>query len=80
MTGPSVVTVPLVGVVSVGTTPWAGELAPGKHVAAAQLDGHREARQEFVLAPDQPMDVSLSLAPDEQRPSTPADPVAVDRA
>jgi tetratricopeptide (TPR) repeat protein len=64
----------------VGTTPWAGELAPGKHVAAAQLDGHREARQEFVLAPDQPMDVSLSLAPDEQRPSTPADPVAVDRA
>lgn len=44
-----------------GTTPWTGELAPGRHVAVLRLEGHREAKKEFHLGPERSVDLDIAL-------------------
>jgi tetratricopeptide (TPR) repeat protein len=46
---------------AVGVTPWTGELPPGKHIATVQLRGYADAVEQFELAPDHAMDVSVEL-------------------
>ncbi len=47
----------------VGTTPWTGELPPGRHVAVLRLDGHRDVQKDFHLGPDRAVDLDLALVP-----------------
>jgi len=45
----------------VGTTPWTGELPPGKHWAAVSLPGQPEASREFELEAERALDLELAL-------------------
>lgn len=68
----------------VGTTPWTGELTPGKHWAAATVPGQPEQSREFELTAARALDLDLEAdgaassgaapakRPDASAPSTPA--------
>ncbi len=59
---------------TVGVTPWTGELRPGSHHLVLSLAGHASAERGFRLLPHRALDVSAEL---EATP--PIEPVAVDR-
>ncbi|MEP7052386.1 MAG: PEGA domain-containing protein [Pseudomonadota bacterium] len=54
----------------VGVTPWTGEMAPGKHRLLLSARGYADAEQEFVLAADLPLDMTVGLT--QQSPAGPA--------
>jgi tetratricopeptide (TPR) repeat protein len=56
----------------VGTTPWAGELAPGTHRLTVNLEGYSELSRAFELPALESLDVELRLdAPAAPAPSAP---------
>jgi tetratricopeptide (TPR) repeat protein len=48
---------------ALGVTPWAGELAPGRHVVDVDLPGYAAQRSEVTLAAARSSELSLSLSP-----------------
>jgi len=48
---------------ALGITPWAGELAPGRHEIELTLAGHAARRAELTLAPERSSELALQLVP-----------------
>jgi tetratricopeptide (TPR) repeat protein len=46
----------------VGSTPWTGEITPGRHVAVLRASGYPDTAKEFVLTTDRAMDLDIALA------------------
>jgi hypothetical protein len=48
---------------ALGVTPWAGELAPGRHVVDVDLPGYAAQRSEVTVTAARSTELSLSLSP-----------------
>jgi tetratricopeptide (TPR) repeat protein len=54
-----------------GTTPFAGDVAPGEHTLEVNLDGYKTVQQQFSLEPGQRLSLKLALSAVAGAPQAP---------